>query len=577
MMAANSMLPANYEYKSLCASSSAARSPRAALLKAIRPVSLALFLCMMPSGKSSADNYRVTPIGGDQISGKNFVEPIGELKGKLIFHGYQNVTRTGTEGGEIYVSEGPEQRLFTADDSQVRVIDADTINYPFISSIAVIPGDRYYMHSSPQGILAWNGTSLERVDFSLAPQVGLPFSNHEVLLGDQLLMGFGVSSNPNHPESLVKISGGKAQTLAAFAHQSLGDLSLFDDAAIVSGDGTLYRSDGDAVTPLGTINPAGPANARFFVHFRDQLLFAATGPQGTELYQTDGAAVSLVADINPSGDSLEYMTETGILDDRFYFPANGPNGYQLYRTDGNQVEQHSHFEPGTIHANFQPTAVVGGHLYLATSSPNGPSLFATDSTTLRNIALPSESHWTLDRFNPLGNRLLFSSWDAGYDGAIWSTDGSSATLLANLFTGYSTSWLRLGDQLLFAASDGDDFSLYRTDGLSVTKIVGTDGLLFVGDQGRELGGELLFRAGIQGESKLYAFDGVRVAEVELGFNVRQVVDPFEHNGKTYVFAQDSSNWSLMQVSAVPEPAAWQLLAIAASYLFLCRRTDHATS
>lgn len=118
----------------------------------------------------------------------------------------------------------------------------------------------------------------------------------------------------------------------------------------------------------------------------------------------------------------------------------------------------------------------GKFLFAATDVPGqGPSLWSTDGTTAgtkRLQTFPGLSgvcaRCGFTAFVKLGARGYFSADDAVHGMELWTTDGSTASLVADLNPGADGGIIdfkgQLGTRLLFAAFDGTATQLYISDG-----------------------------------------------------------------------------------------------------------------
>jgi trimeric autotransporter adhesin len=263
----------------------------------------------------------------------------------------------------------------------------------------------------------------------------------------------------------------------------------------------LWRSNG---TDSGTVmvkdlNPGsangfagyGYASGATLAALGGILYFAgANGTTGNELWKTDGITTSLVADVNPTstggipaGSWPQDLTVAGTL---LYFTADdGRHGRELWKCDGTTtslVADINTNSTGGIPASSSPQnlTAVGSTLYFtADDGTDGTELWSTDGTTstlvkdinagsaagVPNSSLPQD-------LTAVGTTLFFTAEDGTHGRELWKSNGTPAgTLLVKDLdtTGEGSSspssLTNVGGFLYFAANDGlKGQELWKSDG-----------------------------------------------------------------------------------------------------------------
>jgi ELWxxDGT repeat protein len=266
-------------------------------------------------------------------------------------------------------------------------------------------------------------------------------------------------------------SGSSAQDWAV-----LGSSVLFR-ASTLSADNQLYSVAFDALgvptgaTVVSEINATGNDNVAGLTTFGGFVYFAATdGVNGRELWRTDGtsAGTTLVADINPgSGDS----TPLGLVvaGGKLYFTASTPAfGRELYVSDGTAsgTVRLADLRAGVANglATSPAYGELGGRLLFAGSGTTiGNEPFSTDgtiggTTLIRDIRTNVNAGSVPQSLTAVGPRLFFTATDEASGRELWTIDGSTPSLVADINPGSSNSspygLTPLGSSLIMAANAG---------------------------------------------------------------------------------------------------------------------------
>jgi len=274
--------------------------------------------------------------------------------------------------------------------------------------------------------------------------------------------------------------------------------------------------------------------------FRGELFFAATRPDvGRELFHYDGQHAALATDVAGAtaagSDPSTYVVQGGAL----YFVARNSLGYNgLWRFDGRKTD--------LIYAGGDvtyPVALHGG-LYFVADGTAGPRVWFWDGRdNYVEDVIPASPYRA--RHLTVFQGHLFFSYNDGSGRELWRSDGQRMERVTDVNA--STQELgeggvpidfqavrAYGGRLYFI---GPDFSLYRFDGVTATRVLGRARRTeWVGAHG----GLVLFRTmsqvapGSYAPDTLWAYDGQQArpllpllgaARVEAGYD-RQALVPF---------------------------------------------------
>jgi len=221
----------------------------------------------------------------------------------------------------------------------------------------------------------------------------------------------------------------------------------------------------------------------------NNLLYMNAGnlTNGNELWVTDGTTggTQEVIDLNPGtvSSNPSFLTE---YHGKLYFTAtDGTHGWELYCSDGTSAGTQlvsdmipgvrGIFDDGTgtssIHPHF---TVAGGLLYFQGDDAGGIGAaqrhwWRTDGTAagtfrIETTLFPYDAE---DAAVDLNGVFYFESYDAGFGGELWKSDGSVAgTTQVTMNNGLlvRTAMVTLGNYIYFNGADNDSTGLAQTDG-----------------------------------------------------------------------------------------------------------------
>lgn len=269
---------------------------------------------------------------------------------------------------------------------------------------------------------------------------------------------------------------------------------------------TLWKSDGTGLNTveLKDVN-MNYSNSGKFTEVNGKLFFAAgyESLNGTELWSTDGTLANtlLFKDIAHKFDGMTDFYDSAELGNKLIFNGNNGLGKEPFITDGTVVGTHliKDIFPGEGSAifssdGFRPACYTkaGNNVYFkAYSAGNGVELWKTDGTEantsmVKDINVGTGNSITeYPLFMSFNNIFYFKANDGIHGEELWRSDGTDiGTYMlkdinpgsAHAFDGQSNVYYNsysalnencfaiLNGYLYFAANDGYDNSIWRTDG-----------------------------------------------------------------------------------------------------------------
>lgn len=299
--------------------------------------------------------------------------------------------------------------------------------------------------------------------------------------------------------------------------------TMYFQADDVAAYGQLWMTDGAPATThvvsAPTIYPYDSMPA-WLTEFDGKLWFTATNQlymdDVSALYQTDGTELGTERFFDPALSGLSFVEDPRKINGTLVFTAfDSSFRRQMWTTDG------------TVGGAIDLTGFAGSGLvqyaeivefqdelyFMADDGVHGYELYATDGTSdgtrlVKDINPGSgSSSWgSLGQTAILGDMLYFIARNDTYGAELWRTDGTEAgtQMVCDLVPGSGSSYpwdlAALNGRILFTADDGNDYSLWSTDGTSTEMVVdqfcsnltvvsglagqpGSDVLYFVSDDG----------------------------------------------------------------------------------------------
>jgi ELWxxDGT repeat protein len=302
----------------------------------------------------------------------------------------------------------------------------------------------------------------------------------------------------------------------------------------------LWTSDG---TPAGThlvkdISPgSGWVNGRFLATTSGhKLLFAVTyGIHWMTLWTTDGseAGTAVVADLRPGADAIDAGYDPSLSGadavaapqgTGFLFAADDGTGTALWSTDG--IPGGTTTKISSAGSPHEMT-VFQGTVYFAATDAGGVELWKSNGTPggtarLKDIQ-PGSVGSDPRELTVAGSRLFFRANDGTHGAELWRSDGTApgTAQVADLAAGagdafpftsgipYRYQLSAFGSDLTFFALDGSGLQLFRTNGVTTTRLTTAGMAAYLPQVLKDsvtLDGRLYFLSG-PSDAQLWASDG----------------------------------------------------------------------
>lgn len=303
---------------------------------------------------------------------------------------------------------------------------------------------------------------------------GLPFNGKLLLVSDR--------------DSTLWSSDGTAAGTAQFSSVKVDQngSALFNGKFYFSGmnaanGSELWLTDGTGGgTNLVSDIWAGPDSSkpRNYIVYNNKLYFTAYTPSlGRELYQYSGSgAPANITDLNPgSGSSFnninEYSNQFFVNNNTMFFNATNGTGNALYAMQGASIIKILDIPTGYQLANH---AYLGNTtIFMISGSPSGASIYKTDGSLGGTTLIKSFSGYN-SGFSGMvtwNGKVYFNAAETLMNNELWSTDGTTAQMVADINPGPNGSYpilynaVILKNKLVFSAqTDASGMELWTTDG-----------------------------------------------------------------------------------------------------------------
>jgi ELWxxDGT repeat protein len=417
----------------------------------------------------SIDSFPRPYPGGGAAPDSSFPGNLVEFNDQLYFS-----ADNGKNGRELFVSDGTDQGTQLVKDLR--------------------PGASNYSY-------AYGSDPYNLVEF----KEKLYFSANDGKNGNELFVSDGTGSgtkllvdlspgednygnkNSSYPSNLVEFQD--KLYFSANNRRSGNELFVSDGTA----EGTQLLVDlSPGAADDSNIQGSYPSN---LVEFADKLYFTANnGKNGNELFVSDGTAegTKLLVDLSPGEDNYgnkngSYVSNLVEFQDKLYFAANdGKNGNELFVSDGTAegTQLVADIYPGennygSKHGSYPSNLVeFQDKLYFtANDGKSGNELFVSDGTAEGTQLLvdlfPGEDNYGNKNGSYVSNliefqdKLYFTANDGKNGNELYVSDGTAegTQLIADIYSGtnnygspsgsYTSSLTVLGDELFFAANDGE--------------------------------------------------------------------------------------------------------------------------
>ena len=233
-----------------------------------------------------------------------------------------------------------------------------------------------------------------------------------------------------------------------------------------------------SVKLIKDIRPNNNSNPSNTILFNNKIIFNANdGTNGSELWASDGteAGTKLIADIQTGGSTNSGNPQNMIAyKSKLFFQANNGNtnnGSELFVYDGSNVSLFADIKVGTGSSVPQSFAVANNTLFFQAQDPASTTgrLYKTDGS---NAPVIVNSALAVAQYSAsLGDQLIFSGGTATTDYQLYSTDGSTTTLVKTINTSSSAAPQNLtaieGKVYFSAVGTNDTRQLWITDGTEI--------------------------------------------------------------------------------------------------------------
>jgi ELWxxDGT repeat protein len=393
---------------------------------------------------------------------------IGELGTRAVFAGFNANT-----GQELYITDGTQQGTRLLKD--IVPGQGPFTHYP-LGIASVGQNLLFWAEDSNSKLTLWSTDGTSDGTKNLA---ALEFGNTAAVVMNGMAY-FGANDGTNGIE-LWRSDGTAAGTqmvadiTSGPGSSQIGELAVLDGKLLFAanqsdGNTELWISDGTAsgTQLLKDIVP-GPTGANLgnFVAASQGMFFVADG--GIWLSNGTSAGTQLV---HPFANPSEYYLVAAIDDDLFY--GRQVNGtLELWQSDGVLT---SIVNDGGLSVTDEFTgraAVVHGDLYFtAISATFGNEVWRLSNgqvSLVKDIAVGNQGS-SPGHLSAFGNKLLFSADDGLTNNQLWITDGTAIgtrvvrEIGKGTEDGASQFLFQANDQVYFTGSNGNGWSLFKTDG-----------------------------------------------------------------------------------------------------------------
>ncbi|HKV11611.1 MAG TPA: ELWxxDGT repeat protein [Thermoanaerobaculia bacterium] len=385
--------------------------------------------------------------------------------------------RTEASGCELWATDGTRAGTRMVKDSPALEV------YP--SHFVEVAGRLFFFGYGPEGLGLWvsDGTAAGTVFLAKLPGVS-PRELSSAVAGSRLFFIL-----PESRELWVS-DGTPAGTKRVDASLSASQLAAAGDAVYFIGfdeahGGQLWRTDG---TVAGTKRLTGFSRESPFAS--ETLRLAKAGERVVFLANADGSGSRLwtsrgtletTAPLSgcPGGCPDSPGSPFLVAGDRVMFTVAdfSQGGFELWSTDGTGAGTRRVHDlcPGVCDSEPVRMRALSGKVYFLGQISGGSGLFRTDGTPQGTVLLASLGPKPLDSSEDFevaaaGRKLYFRARAGGSPRQIWASDGtprgtSPVTLLGSTGTGSSPlAFTPFGGDVLFHACDGEERSLFRSDG-----------------------------------------------------------------------------------------------------------------
>jgi len=227
----------------------------------------------------------------------------------------------------------------------------------------------------------------------------------------------------------------------------------------------------------------------FTVHDGDLYFYAETSDARSDddlLHRYDGSSVTLVRSANNFAfdGAGTFGANKTVYDGDIYFSRTGPTvGWELFRSDGSTVELVEDLASGTDGSLIGDLVRYDGALYFRAATPStGSELYVYDGSSIRLAAdIVSGSDGSIPYALTVYNGFLyFSAADANQDRELYRYSSQAGAQRVENINGSGSAFdvfqsptdfqVYDGDLYFKAKTDAAGYELFRTSGLSATRV-----------------------------------------------------------------------------------------------------------
>lgn len=319
------------------------------------------------------------------------------------------------------------------------------------------PGSTYSVSGEPQSMYFMNGT--------------LYFAGYDTAKNTELF-----SYKPGQSATLIEDidTGANRGSFPKRFQQMNGKLYFTARTLTIGYELMEYDPVTNKVRLLGNLNPGHyDSDPKYLTPFNNKLYYQGTNTNtGTELYMFDPVAdsISLVADIEPGADSSnpEHLI---VYNNKLYFTAfESSTGFELYEYDGtNPPKRLTDIAAGTANGVYNPSGICIYNSKIFFSGFDGSTsnfqLYSFDpanNNVTKEFSINSTANPMIGNLTVYYPKLFFSATTTINGQELWSFDGSSAKLEADIYpgnTGSNITELKMANNSLFFSAKNPTYGI----------------------------------------------------------------------------------------------------------------------
>lgn len=259
---------------------------------------------------------------------------------------------------------------------------------------------------------------------------------------------------------LYRYNGTTVENVSTALSQTVGlnprGLGIIDDELVFMGYESpfskIWSFDGTTMSAVQTVS--GSVYGHMAI-LGDDFIYVADYENGRELWVYDGTDLTEY-DIF-SGELDSYPSNLVVAEDRVYFQAQAANeGYELWYYDGTGVNQVVIME-GSQGSQPSYVTIVGDEVLMQANMSSGDELIRLSGATVTQLQVRDNTETTEfgDDFVELNGNLYFGADDGIHGFELWTYDGETLSLVADLYDGSSGAdfedIVRFNDKLYMSA------------------------------------------------------------------------------------------------------------------------------